>query len=510
MHLPPRSKGKIEVHSENSALARRVGLRALAFAHTAEAGGIVLLIAAIAALVWANSPFAETYEGIFHAPIEVKFGEFELAPPPELEESDAETSGGEEAPDESESAPTGVETESESDSSHGSDAGHHMTLHHWINDGLMVIFFFVVGLEIKRELVWGELAGVRRAALPAAIALGGMIVPAGIYAVLNSVGPDGDLGGTGIPMATDIAFALGVLAMLGNRVPNTLRVLLLAFAIVDDIGAIMVIAVFYTNNLSLFALLLSAILLLIVYFMQIVGVLDVGPYIFVGGLVWAAMLCSGVHATIAGVILGLMTPSSPWIDLRNYSKNLDSLQKRFDEALAAGDEELANELLGKIEKFTQGTESVLDRLVRLVHPWSSFVVLPIFAFANAGVALNADSLKAASGSIVMWGIFLGLLIGKPIGTTGIAWILARLGVVSLPEDATWPQIFGIGMLGGVGFTVALFITNLAFSGSSVLDSAKIGILFASLLAGIIGYLYLRALLKPSTPAPTASQAEVAS
>ena len=262
------------------------------------------------------------------------------------------------------------------------------------------------------------------------------------------------------------------------------------------------IALFYTEQLSMVALGLAVLLVLVIFVMRAVGVLDIGPYLFVGALVWACMLSSGVHATVAGVVLGLMTPSMPWLDMRRYSELLDDLQSQFNAALADGDEEMADVMLGRIEYLTRWTESVLDRLVRLVHGCSAYVVLPIFALANAGVALNADSIGAAAGTMVMWGVLLGLLFGKPIGTTGLAWLAAKAGIVELPNGATWKQVFGIGLLGGVGFTVALFVTDLAFSGSSDLDAAKIGILAASLLAGVVGLVYLRTTL----PAPERSGA----
>jgi NhaA family Na+:H+ antiporter len=474
----------------------------LRFIHTAESGGIALFVAGLIALVWANSPWGDSYFGLFHTPIEVSFGDFELAPPSEQRhdpEPGADDHGGD-APIMASVAGTAPDPEAHDDASHagseGGHGGHGMTLHHWINDGLMVLFFFVVGLEIKRELVLGELAGLRRAALPAAIALGGMVVPAGIYAAINGVAPGGAVHGWGVPMATDIAFAVGVLALLGDRVPNPVRVLLLAFAIVDDIGAILVIAVFYTEQLSMTALALAAILVVVVYAMRLIGVLDIMPYIFVGALVWACLLSSGVHATIAGVVLGLMTPSAPWFDMRRFSQSLDSLQADYNEAMRQGDEETASYILGKIEHLTQGTESILDRLIRVLHPWTAFVVLPIFALANAGVALNPQSLALAFSSPVMWGVALGLLIGKPVGTTLMAWICVRLGLVSLPAGTDFRQIFGIGLLGAIGFTVALFITDLAFVDPARVDASKIGILGASTLAGIIGITYLRAVLPP--------------
>ncbi|QDV35360.1 Na+/H+ antiporter NhaA [Tautonia plasticadhaerens] len=506
MHLPPRSMGKIEVHSERSPLARSVGTRALRFIHTAESSGIALFAAGLIALVWANSPWGGSYFGLFHTPIEISLGEFELAPP-----SEQGGGGGAEAPGEpavlapvagpDAATGSGDVGDAEAEASHaGGGAGHGprgMTLHHWINDGLMVLFFFVVGLEIKRELVLGELAGLRRAALPAAVALGGMVVPAAIYAAINGVVPGGAVHGWGVPMATDIAFAVGVLALLGDRVPNAVRVLLLAFAIVDDIGAILVIAIFYTAELSMTALAVAGVLVAVVYVMRLIGVLDVTPYIFVGALVWAFLLSSGVHATIAGVLLGLMTPSAPWFDMKRFSEALDALQSDYNEAMLRGDEEAASYVLSKIEHLTQGTESILDRLIRVLHPWTAFVVLPTFALANAGVALNAESLAAAFSSPVLWGVMLGLLVGKPVGTTLMAWVAVKLGLVTLPEGTDFRQLFGIGLLGAIGFTVALFITDLAFDDPIQVDASKIGILLGSIVAGIAGIAYLRSVLPPS-------------
>jgi len=488
MHLPARSVGKTEVHAQRSLLARRVGLRALAFVHMAELGGAVLFVAALAAMIWANSPWRDSYIRIFQMPVELTFGEFSLAPP-----GHGGSVNGIQAPD-AESAAHGVAAEAPAETA---SHGHAMTLHDWINDGLMVIFFFVVGLEIKRELVVGSLSGLRRAAFPAMVALGGMILPATIYAVFNVFGPEGSLRGWGIPMATDIAFALGVLALLGDRVPGIVRVMLLAFAIVDDIGAILVIAVFYTESLSMVALGGAVALVGVIYIMQRVGVLDVGPYLFVGTLVWACTLVSGVHATIAGALLGLLTPARPWFSLDEYSQALDTIQRDLNKALSEGDTERAELLLGKIEKLTQGTEPVLDRLIRLVHPWSAFVVLPVFALANAGVILEAEAISAALRGTVLWGVLFGLLFGKPLGTTGLSWLASKAGWVTLPDGMSWKHVFGIGLLGGIGFTVALFITELAFEDLARLDGAKMGILIASVISGIAGLTYFRFFIEPS-------------
>jgi NhaA family Na+:H+ antiporter len=481
---PARSRANTEALAEKSFLARSLGLASLRFVHTAEVGGAVLLLAALIALAWANSPWKQSYHDLFHTPIVLKIGNFDLAVP------DSPAEGHDEAP------------ASGAAEGHGGPA-EGMTLHHWINDGLMVIFFFIVGLEIKHELVEGQLAGVKRATFPVVLALGGMVAPALIYLALNLGGKGAN--GWGVPMATDIAFAVATLALLGKRVGATLRILLLAFAIADDLGAIAVIAIFYTESISWVALGVAAGLFLLVLLMQRLGVLDIAPYIFVGVLLWAAMLASGIHATIAGVVLGLLTPTMPFFPIRKYRQEFSALEQEFQKALDEGRDDDAEYHLGRIERLTLGTEPVLDRLIRLVHPWSAFVVLPIFALANAGVAINSAALSAAAGSPITWGIMLGLVVGKPLGITGFAWLATRIGLVSLPEGVTFRHLIGLGLLGGIGFTVALFITDLAFSDPALIEQAKIGILAASFVSAVVGYLYLlRAMRLAPEPAPTPS------
>ncbi len=475
MHTPARSRAKSATLAERSFLARRLGPDTLRFVHTAELGGAVLLAAALIALVWANSPWSESYEALLHTPISLQIGGFDLR------------------------VPTAAGAEGTTD--HPADG---MTLHHWINDGLMVIFFFVVGMEIKREVVEGELAGIRRATLPVVVALGGMILPALIYVGLNWGGKS--VSGWGVPMATDIAFALGALALLGDRVPAQLRVLLMAFAVADDLGAIAVIAFFYTESLSLVALGVAAALIVLVVVMRRLGVLDIGPYLVVGVLLWGAMLVSGVHATIAGVVLGLLTPSRPWFEMGRYRDELNRLERELQAALDAEDRDQADFILGQIEKLTVGTESVLDRLVREIHPWSAFGVLPLFALANAGVRLDLGTLGAAVSGPVFWGVFLGLLVGKPLGITVLTWLATKARLVQLPQDVSWNQLVGIGLLGGIGFTVALFITELAFRDAAAVAHSKLGILAASLLAAVIGLLVLRATLPSSGRATVGSEA----
>jgi Na+:H+ antiporter, NhaA family len=415
------------------------------FINTEVLSAVVLLGAALVALVWANSPWDEEYFELINEHIEIDAGFVHI--------------------DE--------------------------TVQHWINDGLMTLFFFVVGLEIKRELVRGELRGARRAALPVLAAIGGMVAPAVIYTAINA-GGDG-ASGWGIPMATDIAFALGLMALLGPRIPGQLRIFLLALAIVDDIGAILVIAIFYTGDIQLDSLLVALGLLMVIFAMRHAGVRSLTAYFAVGVLVWLAVFESGVHATIAGVVLGLMTPA--FADNRPSAlvQPIQGLLANLREASAAGDVEAEEAALGEIEGLTEGAEAPLDRLERGLHPITSFLIVPLFAFANAGVSLDPDSLGESVTSSVALGVILGLVVGKPLGIFCATWVAVRMRVGSLPEGTTWAQILGMGMLAGVGFTVALFVNELAFDSQALLDQGKIGILTGSLLSAVAGVTVLIAL-----------------
>jgi NhaA family Na+:H+ antiporter len=418
-------------------------LPAQAFIHTQALGGIVLMAAAVAAIVWANSPWDDSYVNLWETTVSIDVNIFSI--------------------DED--------------------------LRHWINDGLMVVFFFVVALEIKRELVLGELSEPRRAALPVTAALGGMIVPAAIYFAFNATG-DGQRG-WGIPMATDMAFALGVLALLGRRIPVELRIFLLAIAIVDDIAAILVIAVFYTDALSLQALGIAVLLLGVIVAMSRIGVLSMNPYFLVGALIWVAVLKSGVHATIAGVVLGLLAPASPQFTKQTFAESSQRLSERIRAAEEQGDEETAEAVLGQMEELVLGTEAPLERLERLLQPWTSYVVVPLFALANAGIVLSGDAIRDAVSSPVTQGVMLGLLVGKPVGIVSFSWLAVRFGICSLPKGTTWAQMAGLGLVAGIGFTVSVFITGLAFTDADLVSDAKIGILSASVLAGLAGYAWLR-------------------
>ncbi len=412
------------------------------FVNTEASGGIVLLVAAVIALVWANSPWDKQYFDFWHAHLSLDLNIFKL--------------------DE--------------------------TLGHAVNDGLMAVFFFVVGLEIKRELIHGELASVRKASLPVAAALGGMIVPALVYVAFNA-GGDGAKG-WGIPMATDIAFAMGVLALLGRRAPFSLKVFLLALAIVDDLGAIMVIALFYTESISLEAVAWAVAIAAVILAFSRAGVRSVDVYVVLGILFWAAVFKTGVHATIAGVLLALMTPSRPYLTRDALDVSADDLLDAYRGARERGDAEAEQQILRQLETLSRDTESPLDRLEHTLHPWASYLIVPIFALANAGVALSGDLVGDASSSAVSLGVAIGLVVGKPVGILLACFLAVRLGLAELPSNTGFQHMVGAGLLAGIGFTVSLFIAGLAFDDPQLIDEAKIGILAASTIAGIIGFVYL--------------------
>jgi Na+:H+ antiporter, NhaA family len=405
------------------------------FLATEAAGGVVLLAAAVAALIWANSPFRESYETLWHTELRISIGGYEIAE----------------------------------------------DLRHWVNDALMALFFFVVGLEIKRELVTGELNDARKASLPAIAALGGMVGPALLYAAFNAGGPGAE--GWGIPMATDIAFAVGVLALLSDRVPSGLKVFLLSLAIVDDIGAILVIAIFYSSGLQMAWLATAALLVAAIVFLRRARVFWVPIYVVLGTGVWLAMFESGVHATIAGVVLGLLTPAHP-TDPGGFSDVLERAGRLSSEPDARSLRDIS----------MQGNEvvSVAERLGHLLHPWTSYIVVPVFALANAGVALGDGVLRDAFSSRVALGIVAGLVVGKIVGISAASWLAVRLGLGRLPDGVAWSHLFGAAAVAGIGFTVSLFITALAFDDPSLVAPAKLAILVASLIAGTLGALILLA------------------
>lgn len=434
---PPTHEISQQIWSGRDGLvARRIGRPLRHFMELQASGGIVLLVATFLALVWANSPLRDSYSDFWATHVDIHLGDIEIF-------------------------------------SHD--------LAHFVNDALMTLFFFVVGMEIKRELVVGELKDPKKAALPAMAALGGMAIPALVYVLFNA-GGGGQLSGWGIPMATDIAFALGVVSLLGNRVPRSLKVFLLSLAIADDIGSILVIAVFYTSDLSFGWLLYAIGLLAAVRIMRTVKVWWFPAYLMVGALAWWAMYKSGVHATIAGVALGLLTPAKPLLTMKEARQTARWIENK-DEVFVV-DLHWANFNIAE-------SVSVAERLEKKLHPFVTFAILPIFALANAGVVLSGDSLSNALTSRVALGIGLGLLVGKTAGIAVFTWLSVKLKIAKLPNFVTHFQVLAVSVLAGIGFTVALFITALAFpedDGMLMVASsdAKIGILAASAVAVIVG------------------------
>ncbi len=400
------------------------------FLHLEAAGGIVLVLATVAALIWANSPWQDAYYKLWSTPLDISLG------------------------------------------SHSID----LTLQEWVNDGLMAIFFFVVGLEIKRELVEGELRDPRRAALPAVAAVGGMLVPALVYVALTA-GGDG-ANGWGIPMATDIAMAVGVISLLGSRIGSSLKLFLLALAIVDDIGAIAVIAIFYSDDIHLDALAAAAVIIVAVLVARRVGVRRIPVYIALGAGLWLALHEAGVHATITGVVLGLMAPTRP---IRRREDVSD------DKLRDVSTPETAHETV----VLARESVSVVAWLEHLLHPWTSFVIVPLFALANAGVVLSASALSDALTSRVTYGVVAGLVVGKFVGISLFAWLAVRFKLGALPSGVGWSSIVAVAAVAGIGFTVSIFVTGLAFTDADLQDQAKIGILAASIMAGVLGTLLLR-------------------
>ncbi len=397
------------------------------FLRTEAAGGVALVLATVVALAWANSAWGDRYESFWHTAVDLRTG----------------------------------------------NLGFSEDLRHLVNEGLMALFFFVVGLEIKRELVTGELRAWRTAALPAIAAVGGMVVPALVYLAVNAGGPGSR--GWGIPMATDIAFAIGVVALLGSRVPSSLKLFLLTLAIVDDIGAIVVIAAFYSGGVSFQALLVAAALVVVMAGLRAAGVVWLPAYVVLGVGVWLAFYESGVHATIAGALLGLLAPArplAPAVVAREWAADLS------DEPDPAELKTMAD--------LAKSTVSVAERLEHLLHPLTSFAIIPLFALANAGIELRGDALDGPGGSRIALGVVAGLVVGKLVGVSLAAWLAVRLGIGAIPEGVRWAQLVGVAAMAGIGFTVSLFVAGLAFPTAEAADAAKLGVLIASGLASALG------------------------
>jgi len=424
--------------------AERLLLPVQEFMAGQAAGGILLLACALVALAWANSPWAAGYTSLWQTRVSIGAGAFQLAKPLVL----------------------------------------------WVNDGLMAVFFFVVGLEIKREVLVGELASPRQAVLPVAAAAGGMVLPAAFYLAFNAGTPAA--AGWGIPMATDIAFALGVLALLGPGVPLALKVFLTALAIVDDLGAVLVIALFYTEQLAWGWLGTGAAVLALLAALNRLHARHPLPYLTLGAVLWLAFLKSGVHATVAGVLLAMTIPIRTRISPAEFVVHGRELLGRVEAGGSGGggNAEMRQAALQALETACRHVETPLHRLEHALHPWVGYLIMPVFALANAGVDLGGGA-GSLLGHPVSLGVLVGLALGKPIGITAFVWLAWRGGLAELPGGATWRKLVGVGCLGGIGFTMSLFVTGLAFPDVERRTAATAGIFAASLLSGIAGYLLLR-------------------
>jgi NhaA family Na+:H+ antiporter len=432
--------------------ARRLAKRALAplerFLQIEAASGVLLLLVALVALLWANSPWRHTYELLWHTPFGVRFGRWSF-------ERD---------------------------------------LHFWINDALMTLFFFVVGLEIRREIHRGELSDLRRAALPLTAAFGGMALPALLFVSFNHGRASAT--GWGIPMATDIAFAVGVLALLGKRVAPPLRILLLALAVIDDVGAIVVIALFYSSGLAWPGFVIAGLGIAATGAMQVFGVRSPWAYVAPGTIVWTGAYAAGIHPTLAGVVLGMMTPVHAWYGAERFLERAETNVQAVREKVAIDERSLLPHL-DALEVARREAVSPVERLQHALHGWVAFGIMPIFALANAGVPFGRATF-VGDGLRVFLGVTLGLLLGKPLGIVGLSWTMTRLRVAALPSEMRWVHVALVGTVAGIGFTMALFIAQLAFPVGPLLETAKLAILTASALAAVVGVVFGRLVLAERT------------
>jgi NhaA family Na+:H+ antiporter len=415
------------------------------FIHQEFTGGIVLFVSVIVAIVWANSGWHESYHHLWETKLSIAFAGVGLDAP----------------------------------------------LHMWINDGLMALFFFVIGLELKREFIAGELSSFKKASLPMAAALGGMLVPALIYSFINRGMASAN--GWGIPMATDIAFALALLSLAGKNIPSSVKVFLSALAVADDLGAVLVIALFYTASISYMPLIVGACLLFLLVLGNALGVRSTLFYLLVGIAVWGCFLTSGVHATIAGVLVAFCIPARTKIDEQEYVSRLNAYSKQFEQEMPLDGSLTTPEQHRTIEKIKQlslDAETPLQKIEYALHPWVAFLIMPLFALANAGMTIDSHFFSSLANPVSI-GVASGLLMGKFVGVLLFTWLMVRLKVSELPGLATWRHIAGVAMLAGVGFTMSLFITGLAFNSEALIDQSKYGILISSVIAGTCGMLILK-------------------
>ncbi|MGB3716225.1 MAG: Na+/H+ antiporter NhaA [Candidatus Promineifilaceae bacterium] len=440
-------------------LGVRVNLLTQKFIRQAASGGIVLLIFTIIALLWRNLPGGEGYIHFWEQKLSITVGNLNLSE----------------------------------------------SLLHWINDGLMVIFFFVVGLEIKREVLTGELGSPRRAALPVAGAIGGMLFPAAIYLAFNSGGPAQQ--GWGIPMATDIAFTLGILTMLGSRVPLPLKVFFTALAIADDLGAILVIAIFYTSEISWISLGIALIMFVALIGLNRARIYSPFPYVILGVGLWLAFLQSGIHPTIAGVLLALTIPSRSPVNIRALLAQVITLLQSFELPVEWRDhpDSRRQAAVSTMEHISERMQSPAQRLEESLSPWTTYIILPLFALANAGVLISPDTVSTLTSSVSL-GVILGLVVGKPVGITFVCYLAVRFGLAELGGGVQWRQLAGASFLAGIGFTMSLFISSAAFAGNpTMLEISKLAILVASIVAAALGTVFLL-VTSPSSESTSSMQA----
>jgi NhaA family Na+:H+ antiporter len=417
------------------------------YMHHESTAGVLLLISALLAVLWANSPWSDMYFHVWEYEVALRVADYEIS----------------------------------------------NSLHHWINDGLMAMFFFVIGLELKREIIAGELSNIRKAMLPLVAAMGGMIVPALVYILFNPSGEENN--GWGIPMATDIAFALGIISLLGKRVPLSLKIFLTALAIADDLGAVLVIAFFYTSHISMLSLGIGAIFMAILIGANYIGVRSTLFYGLIGiGGVWLAFLMSGVHATIAGVLAAIAIPARTKINEQKFIQVLEEKLNEFH-TIPPNDVTLLEpaqyRVIENIHQLTKAAGTPLQKLEYQLHPWVSYLIMPLFAIANAGIVLHADVLKNIFSNGITMGTIMGLMAGKFFGVVIFCWAMIKLRLSPLPDGMGWSHLIGVGFLAGIGFTMSLFITTLAFSNPQFVTDAKVGIFAASILSGVAGYLILK-------------------
>ncbi len=418
------------------------------FLHIEAVSGIVLLVAAAVALIWANSPFAESYHNVWHTPFSIGLGKFEFS----------------------------------------------KSLHFWINDALMTFFFLVVGMEIRREIHEGSLSNLRQAMLPIIAALGGVVLPALIFLGFNYQPIQQN--GWAVPTATDIAFAVGVLALLGRFIPGNIRIFLLTLAIIDDIIAVLIIALFYSGGLNYAGFLIAGLGIMLVLGFQRIGIGSAFSYILPGSIVWIGMLMTGAHPTLTGVILGLMTPV---VSVRMSERPLDILSRIANE-LTGRDIKMEDEhkLARSLRKLQLAQRELLPPVVRVqkaLHPWVAYAVMPLFALANAGVSMSTSAFSAENELRIIIGVVIALVIGKPLGIVGISWVSVRMRFCKLPSDVTWKGITLVGLLAGIGFTMSIFIAMLAFDDVSLLNAAKLGVLLGSFIAAVLGLTWGKIFIK---------------